>query len=520
MSNKDLNVVTPTDLGRGIKRDNAKKKYEVDLTDLVDGTTVKYEGGKLKSTATGGGSGGLDCKAIGSLKKTRMDKSITVLGKKGDECVQVAVFDSIFQDVGVGISADKYSGYENDSFNVKITVTNSGEGTNENTTLRITKPQLGSYEIKNQTHRGSGVGKVTKVSDTEYTIKNLAKGGTAVVTFDVIGKSHGTYQFGASVDPDSALDVNASNHRASITLSVNTKADPTYVPTRDCPAITVTDIGAGKQLLLQETSTTSYAVISRERTNYYENSLRGRTFRLDGASTVVLTTYDIPLHRGIGWWMAGHPSMDGSALSFYVFSEVGGVKPPSANPFVDYTANFDGYTFKDGVLTITEEIQDSVTVAMRPAHTDCIWQFFVLMRKTTLATERSATNTINVIDADNVTYNTTRRVGGSVLQQHDPLHIKTIDTDTPLFEYEINKTIKRESAHDLAVETDSVTITVPRLTEATINVTTTGHDIGKLVSKGAVAFTPTDRRNLTIHVSDKAMPTDSLRLGPIHLVVE
>lgn len=47
-------VVAPVDMGRGIKKNNTKKKYEVDLTDYVDGTSVRYTNGKLSTT--GGGS--------------------------------------------------------------------------------------------------------------------------------------------------------------------------------------------------------------------------------------------------------------------------------------------------------------------------------------------------------------------------------------------------------------------------------------------------------------------------------
>ena len=51
-------VVAPIDMGRGIKKDDAKKKYEVDLTDYVDGTTVRYTNGKLSATGGGGTADG------------------------------------------------------------------------------------------------------------------------------------------------------------------------------------------------------------------------------------------------------------------------------------------------------------------------------------------------------------------------------------------------------------------------------------------------------------------------------
>lgn len=64
-------VVAPIDMGRGIKKDDTKKKYEVDLTDFVDGTTVRYVNGKLSATG-GGGS------ADGNTKNSKM--AVTAAG--------------------------------------------------------------------------------------------------------------------------------------------------------------------------------------------------------------------------------------------------------------------------------------------------------------------------------------------------------------------------------------------------------------------------------------------------------
>ena len=46
---KQIRVVTPKDLGRGIKANGAKKKYEVDLAAMVDNKTVRVnEQGNLE----------------------------------------------------------------------------------------------------------------------------------------------------------------------------------------------------------------------------------------------------------------------------------------------------------------------------------------------------------------------------------------------------------------------------------------------------------------------------------------
>ena len=54
-------VVIPENMGRGFKVNEAQTQYDVDLTDYVDGSTVKYnEEGKLEII---GGSEGFDAES-------------------------------------------------------------------------------------------------------------------------------------------------------------------------------------------------------------------------------------------------------------------------------------------------------------------------------------------------------------------------------------------------------------------------------------------------------------------------
>lgn len=510
MSNKDLQVVTPDDLGRGLVKDNIKRKYEVDLSDLVDGTTIRYEGGVLKGQAVKGG--GLDCAAIGALKKTRMDKSITVLGKKGGECVQVAVLDSIFQDVGVGISADKYSGYVNDKFNVKITVTNTGEGTNENTTLRITKPLLGAYTIENQSHRSTGAGSVVKVSATEYTIKKLERGGTVTVTFDVISKSHGTYQFGASVDPDTALDINAGNHRASITLSVNTKVDPTYQATRDCPAIVVTDMDTQKVL--------TNGVYKEMTYNIYENPLTNRRFKLDGASTVVITHSPPMFYKVFLVGGGGGGSLPPKIISAPNYRDL--VPESTPNPFYDFNPPSSRAEFDQNsqILTLSLKEGDNVTVAMRPSDKSCRWQYFCIGVASSINYSRNCfinhTRADGIDGVEVVEFNTlSSNELGKLRREPTNLGFTTIDTNALISDATNSITYNTTftSEHKNIAVINSLTLNVNRGKDYSIPLTVPCAS-REYQSLGRVAFSNSGN-NVTITVSRDATPTDSVRIRDI-----
>lgn len=498
-------VVTPDDLGRGIKKNESAKKFEVDLTELVDGTTISYVGGKLVGQS---GSSGLDCSAIGTLKKEKMTKTTTVLGRNADgDCVQVAVLDSIFQDVGVGISANKYSGYAGDTFNVKVTVTNTGEGTNEKTTLSIIKPALGTYSIRNQTHTSQGAGTVTKKSDTEYTITNLAKGGTVVVSFDVVSSSHGTYQFSATVDPQSALDTNSANHRATVSLNVNTKADTSYQATNDCPAIVVTDLATSKVLKNRgasgEMRTTDY--------NIFENPITGRKFKLQGASTVVIAKTN-RVHQLERWYY----KVGRDNAPSHAFSPLYGIKlsPTTLSPFENTSYVTSDYSFDPttGVLTMSAQAGHGAIVAMRPAGNNCRWQYFSFG---VLAPVRNEGCTIESAPAPTES-NVSFRVGSYGFNLGTTVVERTVDTNAGLYLGEPRANGGGAVSSFVLNKSQEVTYTHKKGTAKTITVTNdTCDQVATLVSSGKVKFTPTGKNSLTITIAADATPTDSITLGRI-----
>lgn len=97
---KILKVITPDNLGKGITFNPQTKKWEVQ---------------------------GFDCAAISALPSKPWKKGTTLLAKQDGECIQLAALDSIFQEIGVGIAADKTSAFTGETYNVTVTVTNTGE---------------------------------------------------------------------------------------------------------------------------------------------------------------------------------------------------------------------------------------------------------------------------------------------------------------------------------------------------------------------------------------------------------
>lgn len=149
----------------------------------------------------------------------------------------------------MGIAADKTSAFSGETYHLTVTVTNSGESKNELTNLTVQKPLLGSYKILDVRTSKDGVDEVERLDDLNYNLKGLAKGGTFVLRFDVKANAVGTFQFTASVDPNSALDLNAKNNTDTIILKSNSKIDTTYVPSVDCPAVIATELDSNIQLV-------------------------------------------------------------------------------------------------------------------------------------------------------------------------------------------------------------------------------------------------------------------------------
>lgn len=344
MSDQKIKVITPSNLGKGIEYNPETKKWEV--------------------------KAGFDCASIDQLPSKPWKRGTTLLAKQDGECVRLAALDSIFQEIGVGIAADRTSAFSGETYHLTVTVTNTGESKNELTNLTVQKPLLGDYEILDVRTSKDGVDEVEALDQLNYNLKGLAKGGTFILRFSVKANAVGTFQFSASVDPNSALDQNAKNNTDTIILKANSKIDTTYAPSVDCPRVTATELDSDTQLI---------ALTARQRfgggfdftskftdgVNVFGNrtNLKGLRIRLDGVSTVIVEDA-----RSVQSDPMIELSNGAVAYTYVIGSQ-------SADANSDFTRTSTNYTFTDGVLEFTDNVY-SATVYCRPAGKNCRWQAF------------------------------------------------------------------------------------------------------------------------------------------------
>jgi len=546
---KKKRVVIPENMGRGIKANIAKSQYEVDLTDYVDGSTVTYTGGKLgvnvpasiTSVSTAGaieGDGsvtnpvkldfndsivkgtdgkygvavtGLTCTSIDDLPEKPWKKGTTILAKQDGACVRLAALDSIFQEIGVGITADKTNSFTNEEYNVVVTVSNTGESTNELTNLNIVGPEITpNYTVKNVRVGNTGADEVERVDDFTYNIRGLRKGGTVNVRFTVVPKANGTYQFTAAVNPNSALDKDLGNNSATLILSASTKADPTYVPSVDCPLITATELDHNTvlQQLSPEFTMTSdgverkaVTVDAKSKTNIFSQrrTLKGLRINLDGASTVI--GYKNSYSDGFNGVVVGN------------VSTVSAVVSGDTNSYILFDADIaksgsDGYTFSNGVLEITADLPYFV-FACRPQGNNCRWQMYAVYA--TVPATHKEISTTNVTGAT-----VTKRVSflNSVkLDERNRLSIVVIPTsDQNLLytDYAIHGVNRANPANIV----DKLIVTVQAGTAASLSYTSTNNYAVTEV-QGKTTITAD-----SITVAADAKATDSVNTPYIQVIVE
>lgn len=228
-----IKVITPANLGKGIEFNPATNQWEA--------------------------KSGFDCSSIDQLPERPWKKGTTLLAKQDGQCVRLSSFDTFFQEIGVGITASRTNGFTGEEYRVVVTVTNTGEGTNELTNLNISKPEgLGvAYDIKDLETSKVQVDEIERVDDFTYNIKNTKKGGTAIIRFTVVPKALGNYQFTAMVNPNSALDKDLGNNTSTIVLNAQTKADANLEVSQECPIVELTDVATGTVLGQAHTDVTA-----------------------------------------------------------------------------------------------------------------------------------------------------------------------------------------------------------------------------------------------------------------------
>lgn len=454
-----------------------------------DGTTVEIE----KSAP----AAGLDCAAIDELPEKPWKKGTVLLAKQDGECVRLAAFDSIFQEVGVGITADKTNSFTNEEYKVVVTVSNTGEGKNELTNLNIVGPaNTEDYEIKDVSFTKSEADEVEQVDNLTYNIRGLKKGGTVKVKYTVVPKVLGNYQFTAAVNPNSALDKDLGNNNATLILNARTKSDPTYVPSVDCPLITATELDNNTQLVQYNEERSFYDTTAYFRSNIFaaRDSLQGLRIRLDGASTVV-------------GYKAIETSGGATVLDNNRSSQGGGIVTDTYSDFITSANGIkkgtDGYTFENGILTITVAAR-AFAFSCRPQGDNCRWQNYTLF--STLPTTSKSINTTDVVGG---TVSTVKDIDdGSIVKEYDYGSI-VIPKNVNIYGKANNVSIVYP-----ARLIDKLVFTVKAGTAASLKYTSTD-DYAVAQVRGKTTITKD-----TITVAADAKPTDSVNTKYIQVIVE
>lgn len=463
-----------------------------------DGSTVEIEK-----------SSGLDCAAIDALPERQWKKGTALLAKQDGECVRLAAFDSIFQEVGVGITAGKTNAFVNEEYKVVVTVSNTGEGKNELTNLNIVGPaNTADYEIKNVTFTKSEADEVEQVNNLTYNIRGLKKGGTVVVKYTVVPKVLGNYQFTAAVNPNSALDKDLGNNNATLILNARAKADPNYTPSVDCPLVIATELDSNTQLVQLRTERSGAKHIADTDVTNYGNlfanreTLKGLKIRLENASTVVGYRNKFSNVRSYilsnGKVSPGYIPVGDAGLVYTsaVVADADGIKTGT-----------DGYTFENGVLTITADVE-TFAISCRPQGSNCKWQNY--MFSTGLAP------TTKTITASAVTGGTTtlEDVYNNEVKDDNPnvARINVVPSDVTASTTSIVRA--SVSRDERATRVQKLVFRVKAGTAASLNYTSTGN---YAVTNSAGKTTITEN---SITVAADAKPTDSVNTKYIQVIVE
>lgn len=463
-----------------------------------DGSTVEIEK-----------SSGLDCAAIDALPERQWKKGTALLAKQDGECVRLVAFDSIFQEVGVGITADKTNAFINEEYKVVVTVSNTGEGKNELTNLNIVGPaNTADYEIKDVTFTKSEADEVEQVNNLTYNIRGLKKGGTVVVKYTVVPKVLGNYQFTAAVNPNSALDKDLGNNNATLILNARTKADHNYTPSVDCPLVIATELDSNTQLVQLRTERSGAKHIADTDVINYGNlfanreTLKGLKIRLENASTVVGYRNKFSNVRSYilsnGKVSPGHIPVGDAGLAYTsaVVADANGIKTGT-----------DGYTFESGVLTITADAE-IFAISCRPQGSNCKWQNYMFSTGLAPTTKTITTSAVTGGTA------TLENVYNNEVEDNNPnvARINVVPSDvTASTTSVVHASVSRD---ERATRIQKLVFRVKAGTAASLNYTSTDN---YAVTRSAGKTTITEN---SITVAADAKPTDSVNTKYIQVIVE
>lgn len=284
-----INVITPNNLGKGIKHNPTSKKWEVN----VDNSTITVNPqGQLVAQ----GSSGLDCAAIAALPKAAWKPNTSILVNQDGECKRLVPNENIFTDVVVDLAASKQNveipKNQSETVNIVATVTNAGANPTGEVLVTLTKPQLGTYQLGTPTTNNIGE---TKTGELSWRVPAMASGKSLVITLPVTFSKVGSFSFG--LQATSTIDTNTQNNNKTMTFTVterivNDGTNTNYVPTgTDCPLIIATDLTHNKRLNVYTTGTTEDFRNFGKYLNVFADGrgFAGKQIKLEGVSTVLVS---------------------------------------------------------------------------------------------------------------------------------------------------------------------------------------------------------------------------------------
>lgn len=326
---------------------------------------------------------GLDCAEIAKLPEATWKKGTTLLAQQDGQCVRLVSMDAVFQEVGVGIVADKTTAFAGEEYKVVVTVTNTGEGKNELTNLNIAAPaNTGDYEIKDVSHTYASADSVEKVSDMSYNIRGLQRGGNAKIKFTVVPKVLGNYQFTASINPNTSLDKDTGNNNATVILNAQTR-DKGIVG-ENCPQITLTEKSTGVVLAQAGAGGGNADPFIQVHANYpasvnMSNVMRGKaTLKgLEFTSSVELTA--IALGKKISDVGIGFGDKAGSVFTYAadLGMHVDNTTSIKIKPDTVFSLTTPSLAVNGTTVTVVEDVT-ALAIAVRPRGSQCYWQVYVI----------------------------------------------------------------------------------------------------------------------------------------------
>lgn len=492
--------------GVGTKGGDGKSAYQIAVDNGFVGNEAQWlaslkgdkgDKGDASETKTG-----LDCAAIDALPERQWKKGTVVLAKQDGECVRLASLDSIFQEIGVGISADKTNGFTNESYNVIVTVTNTGEGKNTLTNLNINgSSNIEDYEIKDVSFTKSDTDSVEQVNNLTYNINGLKKGGTVKVRFTVVPKVKGTFQFTAAVNPNSAFDKDLGNNNATIILYADTISKA--IVSENCPSITLTEKVSGvvlSQVAPDITSngsafvSTEYRDINKlETINVFTDRTTLKDLKLVCSTDVTAVVHAVNMNEDTSSQKTGIGTVIGD-----IYTRISGQLSLNEryttflNPGTVHSDTTNSIKVTGKEITVTEDAT-AMVMLIRPRGANCYWQVYFIYCKTAAP--------INKVEVADVT-------GGKVSTSVQP----KVQTSS-VAKFNVVGTGIKEGRYiaDGYVQKQIITVKQGTAASATVDF----GNLPKFYSAGLVEITAN-----SVKVSAKATPSDSIRSTYLDVIIE